>query len=227
MDAFLFGQFPYLAAAVTVVGALWRFRSMRHTVTSSSTQMLESRLQYWGSVSWHYAILLVLLAHLAAIFLPGPMKAALGSPGRLVVLEVTGLALGLSALWGLVVLGLRRFTLRGDTTWLDWTVMALLLLQVATGVYTSVTARWGYAWFTFVATPWLGSLVRLAPRVDLMANLPLAFKVHALNAFVLVALVPYSRLAHIFVAPIEYLWRLPQVVIWRRPPRPVSPGGSR
>jgi nitrate reductase gamma subunit len=226
MDAFLFGQFPYLAAGVTVVGALWRFRSMRYTVTSSSTQMLESRLQYWGSVSWHYAILLVLLAHLAAVFLPGQMKAALASPGRLIVVEVTGLALGLSALWGLVVLGLRRFTLRGKTTWLDWTVMALLLVQVATGVYTSVTARWGYAWFTFLATPWLGSLVRLAPRVDLMANLPLAFKIHALNAFVLVALVPYTRLAHIFVAPVEYLWRLPQVVIWRRP-RPVSPGGSR
>jgi nitrate reductase gamma subunit len=104
-------------------------------------------------------------------------------------------------------------------------VMALLLVQVATGVYTAVTARWGYAWFTFVATPWLGSLVRLTPRVDLMSNLPVAFKVHALNAFVLIALVPYTRLAHIFVAPVEYLWRLPQVVIWRRP-RPASPGGS-
>jgi nitrate reductase gamma subunit len=41
-----------------------------------------------------------------------------------------------------------------------------------------------------------------------------------------VALVPFTRLAHIFVAPIEYLWRLPQVVIWRRA-RPASPGGSR
>ena len=44
---------------------------MRYTVTTSSTQMLESRLQHWGSVSWHYAILLILLAHLVAIFLPG------------------------------------------------------------------------------------------------------------------------------------------------------------
>jgi nitrate reductase gamma subunit len=226
MDAFLFGQLPYLAVAVTVVGALWRFRAMRHTVTSSSSQLLESRLQYWGSVSWHYAILLVLLAHLAAVFLPGLMVAALSSPGRLIVVEVTGLALGLSALGGLAVLCLRRLNLRGDTTWLDWTVMALLLLQVVTGVYTSVTARWGYAWFTYVATPWLGSLVRLAPRVEPMASLPLTFKVHALNAFVLVALVPYTRLAHIFVAPVEYLWRLPQVVLWRRP-RPAPQGGSR
>jgi nitrate reductase gamma subunit len=226
MDAFLFGVFPYLAVTAAVVGAFRRFGAMRSTVTTFSSQLLESRLQFWGSVSWHYAILLVLLVHLLAIFLPGALGWALSSPGRLLAVEVTGLALGLTALWGLVVLGLRRLTLRGETTWLDWTVMALLLVQVGTGVYTGATARWGYGWFTFVATPWLASLVRLAPRVDLMANLPDVFKVHALNAFVLLALVPFTRLAHLVVAPIEYLWRLPQLVIWRRP-RPVAPGGMR
>jgi nitrate reductase gamma subunit len=226
MDAFLFGVFPYIAVAVAVAGALRRFRAMRDTVTTSSSQMLESRLQYWGSVSWHYAIILVLLVHLVAIFLPGVVSAALSSPGRMLAIEVTGFALGLTAFWGLVVLGIRRLSLRGETTGLDWAAMALLLLQVATGVYVATSARWGLAWFTFTATPWLGSLARLAPRIDLMASLPAALKVHALNALVLVALVPYTRLAHIFVAPVEYLWRLPQVVIWRRP-RPASPGGSR
>jgi len=226
MDAFLFGVFPYLAVALTVVGAFWRFGAMRYTVTTSSSQLLEGRWQHWGSVSWHYAILLVLLAHLLAILLPGAVAGALASPVRLLAIEVTGLALGLTALVGLVLLTVRRLSLRGETSWLDWAVMALLLVQVATGVYTSVTARWGYAWFPHVATPWLASLVRLTPRADLMASLPWPFQVHAVNAFVLLALVPYTRLAHIFVAPLEYLWRLPQVVIWRRP-RPVSPGGSR
>ena len=226
MDAFLFGVFPYVAVAVTAVGAFRRFGAMRYTVTTSSTQMLESRLQHWGSVSWHYAILLVLLAHLAAIFLPGAVAGALSSPGRLVAIEVTGLALGLTALVGMALLGVRRLTLRGETTWLDWTVMLLLLLQAATGVFVAVTTRWGLSWFIHTATPWLGSLARFAPRVDLMAIMPWPMKLHAVNAFVLVALVPYTRLAHIFVAPIEYLWRLPQVVIWRRP-RPISPRGSR
>ncbi len=225
MDAFLFGVLPYVAVAATVIGAVRRFGAMRSTVTSFSTQMLESRLQHWGSISWHYAILLVLLAHLAAIFLPGAVAGALSSPGRLLAIEVTGLALGVTAGVGLVLLGVRRISLRGETTWLDWTVMALLLLQVATGVWVAVTARWGLSWFLYTATPWLGSLVRLAPRVDLMSIMPWPMKLHAVNAFVLVALVPYTRLAHALVAPIEYLWRLPQVVIWRRP-RPVSPGGS-
>lgn len=225
MDAFLFGVVPYLAAAAALIGAFRRFRVMRDTVTSSSSQLLESRLQFWGSVSWHYAILALLLVHLAAIFFPGAVTSLLSSPGRLLTLEVTGIALGVTALWGLVVLGIRRVRLRGETTWLDWTVMVLLLVQVVTGVWVAASARWGLAWFPFVATPWLASLATLAPRVDLVANLPWAFKVHAVNAFVLLALVPYTRLAHVFVAPIEYLWRLPQVVIWRRP-RPAAPGGS-
>lgn len=225
MDAFLFGVVPYLAVAVALVGALGRFRAMRHTVTSPSSQLLEGRLQYWGSVSWHYAILAVLLLHLVAVLLPGATRSCLSSPGRLVAVEVTGFALGLTALWGLVVLGVRRLRLRGPTGWGDWLVMALLLVQVATGVWVASSARWGLAWFTFVATPWLGSLVRLAPRVDLLANLPWAFKVHAVNAFVLLALVPFTRLAHVLVAPVEYLWRLPQVVIWRRP-RPAGQGGT-
>jgi nitrate reductase gamma subunit len=225
MDAFLFGVFPYLAVAVAVVGALSRFRAMRYTVVASSSQLLEGRLQFLGSTSWHYAILTILLFHLAAIFLPGAVTGLLSAPGRLVAVEVSGFALGLTALGGLVVLAFRRLTLRGETTWLDWTVMALLLGQVATGAWVASSARWGLAWFPFVATPWLASLVRLAPRVDLMVNLPPVFKVHVAGAFILIALVPLTRLAHIFVAPIEYLWRLPQVVIWRRP-RPSAPGGT-
>jgi nitrate reductase gamma subunit len=226
MDAFLFGVFPYVAVVAMVIGAFRRFRALRDTVTTASSQLLEGRLQFWGSVSWHYAILLVLAAHLLAVFLPGLVESFLSSEARLLAVEVTGFALGLTALAGLLVLGVRRLSLRGETTWLDWTVMALLLLQVGTGVWVAASARWGYAWFPHVATPWLASLVRHAPRVELMANMPLAFKIHAVNAFLLLALAPYTRLAHAFVAPVEYLWRLPQVVAWRRP-RPAAPGGSR
>jgi nitrate reductase gamma subunit len=226
MDAILFGPLPYALLAVTVVGAVRRFGRMRDTVTSSSSQILEGRLQFWGSVPWHYAILTVLLLHLLAIFLPGVVSGLLASPARLVAVEVTGLALGLTALWGLVVLGVRRVGLRGRTTWVDWAVMALLLVQVVTGVWIAATSRWGLAWFVHTATPWLASLVRLSPRVDLMAGLPWPVKVHVVDAFLLLALVPYTRLAHVFLAPVQFLWRLPQVVIWLRP-RPTKNEVSR
>ncbi|MFT3914524.1 MAG: respiratory nitrate reductase subunit gamma [Anaeromyxobacteraceae bacterium] len=225
MNGFLFGTVPYVLFAVAVVGGLRRFGAARETVTTHSSQLLEARLQYWGAVSWHYGILLVLLVHLCAIFLPGHLAWLLSAPARLLVIELSGFALGLTALAGLLVLVARRFVLRGRTPWLDWTVLALLLLQVGSGLWIAVTARWGLAWFTRAATPWLASLLTLSPRVDLVENLPLAFKLHALNALVLVALVPFTRLAHALVVPAHYVWRLPQVVVWRRP-RPTA-GGAR
>ena len=226
MSFILFGVLPYVCVATFLIGMVRRFRVIRDTVTTGSSQLLEGRLQYWGSVSWHYAILTVLALHLWAIVAPGLLGAVLGAPGRLLIVEVTGLALGVTALVGLSLLVVRRFSLRGETTWLDWLVMALLLVQVATGVWTSATARWGYAWLGYVATPWLGSIVRLSPQVDRIAVMPHTFHVHVIGAFLLLALVPYTRLAHAIVAPVEYLWRLPQVVIWRRP-RPAAHRGSR
>jgi nitrate reductase gamma subunit len=217
MDTLLFGALPYALAAAFALGMVQRFGRMRFTVTSASSQLLEGRLQFWGSVPWHHAVLCILAAHLAAILFPGTVARILSAPGRLVAIEATGLALGLTALFGLVVLCVRRLALRGRTPWTDWLVLALLLVQVATGIWIAATLRWGAVWFVHLASPWLASLVRLAPRVELVAVLPWPVQVHALNALLLVALVPYTRLAHVLSAPVEYLWRAPQLVIWLRP----------
>lgn len=218
MNAFLFGLLPYITAGVAVAGLLWRFGAARHTVTTESSQLLESRLLAWGSVAWHYAILVVLLVHLVAMVFPRAVVSAMASPTRLLVIEAIGLAFGLTALCGLLVLAVRRFRLRAGKRGLDWLVLAALLVQVVSGVLVAATARWGLAWFPHVATPWLASLARLAPRVDFLASLPLAVKVHLAGAFVLLALLPWTRLAHMLVAPVGYLWRLPQIVVWRRKP---------
>jgi nitrate reductase gamma subunit len=53
-----------------------------------------------------------------------------------------------------------------------------------------------------------------------MAVLPAVVKLHAVNAFVLIGLLPLSRLVHATSIPLSYLWRPPQVVLWRRAPAP-------
>ncbi len=44
--------------------------------------------------------------------------------------------------------------------------------------------------------------------------MPLAVKLHIVNAFVLIGFFPFTRLVHILVTPNPYLWRKPQVVRW-------------
>lgn len=216
-DLFLFGVFPYLAVALAVGGVVYRRRALRSTVTARSSQLLEGRVLFWGSVPWHYAILLVLLAHLAAALFPRAWGRLLGSPARLYALEITGLALGALAVFGIVLLLVRRAALARTRGAMDLIVVGLLAIQAATGLYIAYALRWGSVWYLHTAAPWLATLARLAPEIDRMAVLPPVVKVHALNAFLLLALLPLSRLVHVTSVPISYLWRSPQLVVWRAP----------
>jgi nitrate reductase gamma subunit len=215
----LFAVFPYLAVAVGVVGIVWRIRKAGQTVTARSSQLLESRSLFWGSVPWHHAILPILLAHLLATVAPGPWGRLLGSPVRLYVLEVTGLALGAFAVVGIAVLAVRRTRFLREGRPLDWLVILSLLVQAVTGVYIAYAYRWGSGWYLHTAVPWLASLATFDPQIAPMTVLPLAARIHALNAFLLLALTPFTRLVHAVTLPVQYLWRRPQLVVWRRDPR--------
>jgi len=99
---------------------------------------------------------------------------------------------------------------------MDVVLLVLLLVQVVAGVGIAIFYRWGSFWFVQTATPYLWSLATLNPNVSYVASMPLLIKLHVFNAFVLVALFPFTRLVHLISLPIPYLWRPYQVVIWNR-----------
>jgi nitrate reductase gamma subunit len=218
-DLILFGVFPYVALALAIGVGLYRYTIDRYSWSSQSSQFLESRVLFWGSIPWHYAILLILLAHLLAFLVPSAWGSLLGAPARLVFLEITGMALGITTLVALLILLFRRATnarLSAVTSKIDWLLLAALLLQVASGVYIAISLRWGGAWYVHTVSPWLWSLVKLNPQVDYLAAMPGIVKLHAVNAFFLVALFPFSRLVHVVSVPLGYLGRPYQVVVWYR-----------
>ncbi len=218
-DMILFGVFPYVAVALMIGVGIYRYCVDRYSWSSQSSQFLESRVLFWGSIPWHYAILIILMAHFLAFLVPTSWGVVLGSPLRLYLLEVTGLALGLSTLIAVGLLIFRRITnarVSAVTTVIDWFVLVALLLQVATGVYIAFTLRWGSVWYLHTATPWLWSLLKLDPQLQYLAALPLVAKVHIFNAFLILALFPFSRLVHVVSVPLTYLGRPYQVVVWYR-----------
>ncbi len=218
-DMILFGVFPYVAVALMVGVGIYRYCIDRYSWSSQSSQFLESRVLFWGSIPWHYAILLILMAHFLAFLVPSGWAVVVGSPLRLYLLEVTGLALGISTLIAVVLLISRRIgnaRVSAVTTVVDWLVLLALLLQVATGVYIAFTLRWGSVWYMHTATPWLWSLLKLDPQVHYLAALPAVVKLHVFNAFLIAALFPFSRLVHVVSVPLTYLSRPYQVVVWYR-----------
>ncbi|MCC6831999.1 MAG: respiratory nitrate reductase subunit gamma [Thermoleophilia bacterium] len=215
----LFSVIPYVAVALAVVGGIWRYRTDRFSYSSQSSQFLESRALFWGSVSWHYGILLILGAHVIAVVLWTVWGALVNDQGRLLVLEVIGLAVSLLSLAGLAVLAARRLSVprvRSVTSPMDWVLMVVLAVQVILGIWMSLVYRWGSEWYVHTSVPWLHSLVKLNPKPEFMVNLPWIVKAHAVLGFGLIALFPFTRLVHIVSAPVTYLWRSYQLVVWNR-----------
>ncbi|MFQ5689321.1 MAG: respiratory nitrate reductase subunit gamma [Gemmatimonadota bacterium] len=215
----LFTVLPYVAVVLAVVVSVSRFLRNRYSYSSLSSQFLENGTLFPGSLSFHYGLLVVLAGHLIGLLFPRQMMTFNIVPTRLFILESTSLAFALLTLVGLVLLIVRRGTsarVRAVTSRWDVVLLALLLVQVATGIHTAIFYRWGSAWYVHTAVPYLWSLVRLDPRPQLVAGLPLIVRLHMISAFVLIGVIPFTRLVHFLVVPIPYLWRPYQVVAWRR-----------
>ena len=220
-NIFLYAVIPYLAVAIAVLGGIWRYTTDRFSYTSQSSQFLESRALFWGSVSWHYGILAILGAHVAALVIWGPWASLVSNPTRLYTLEVIGLALSIVAIVGVAILSMRRLLVRritSVTSRMDWVLLVVLVAQVILGIWIALGYRWGSEWYTATAVPWLHSLFKLNPKVEYMASLPTVVQVHAVLGFAIVALFPFTRLVHIVTFPVTYLWRSYQVVVWNRRP---------
>ena len=215
----LFGAFPYVALVLLLVISIARYRERPFTVSSLSSQFLEGKRLFWGSVPFHLGILTLFLGHLVGFLIPRQVQVFASTPLRLLVLELTGFIAALLMMVGLVLLLVRRFTnprLRKVTSYNDVLVHALLIFQGITGLYIALYLRWGTAWYVQVAVPYLFSVLTFRPDVQLMAQVNIWVQLHVLGAFTLCAIFAFTRLMHVLVVPVPYVWRRVQLVIWNR-----------
>ena len=217
LDQLLFAVLPYVALFLFFYVTIYRYKAQKFTYSSLSSQFLENQNHFWGLVPFHYGILVVLTGHFVAFLIPRKILMFNSVPVRLYVLEVSALIFGLLTLIGLIAMVVRRMThpkIKIVTTPSDWVVLAILLLQVVSGVSVAVFHPWGSSWFASAMSPYLMSIVKLSPEISYVIALPWLVKLHILNAFLLIGFFPFTRLVHILVTPNPYLWRKTQVVRW-------------
>ncbi len=217
VDAFLFVGLPYLAIVTAIIAGYWRWKTNRYSMSSRSSQFFEDRRLLWGSAPWHIGIIVVLLGHIIAGFLPTVWSSLLTVPGALVTVETLGVACSLLAIAGLSVLIYRRITsarVQAVTTTTDLVVVALLLVQVILGLASALHFRYGSLWSTGTVVPYFWSLITLHPDMSYVAGFPMLFKLHIVGAWLIILLLPFTRLMHVLAVPLPYLWRAPQLVVW-------------
>lgn len=217
LDNLFFVALPYVAIVVFLGGAVNAFLKTPFQVSSLSSQFLERDGLFWGSVPFHIGLGVVFLLHLSAFLIPKTLLVWNSVPARLIVLEVTGFVFALSFLIGVIILLLRRrfnARVRAVTTWVDIAVEVMLLYQVILGCTIALTLRWGYSWFASDLSPYLWSLIQFKPHIDAVSAMPMIVKAHIIVAFLILLILPFTRLMHLLTAPFHYLLRPYQQVIW-------------
>jgi nitrate reductase gamma subunit len=214
MTTLLWLVLPYLALAVFVLGHGWRWRHDQFGWTTFTTQLVENRLLRLGSPLFHLSALAVLVGHLLGLLVPRSWTAAIGVSDRQfhVVSVTAGTLAGAAMLAGLVLLAARRILhgrVRRTTTVMDVVMYVALGIVVLLGVWATVGVNLLGAGHDYRATVavWFRGIFLLRPDPSLMAGAPLLFQLHALAAFGLFAIWPFTRLVHVWSVPIGVLWQ--------------------
>jgi len=169
---------------------------------------------------FHLGILGILFGHLVGLLTPPAFFHAIGvsASAKQLLAIVAGGVFGLMCLVGLVMLMYRRLTdprVRATSTRMDVFVLVLLLAQLCLGLITlpvSFHHLDGANMLQLMA--WARNVVTLDPgeAVGSLAGVSWLFKLHLLLGMSLFLVFPFSRLVHIWSAPVGYLRRPYQIV---------------
>jgi len=214
MSQFVWGTLPYIALTVFAVGLYWRYRFDKFGWTTRSSQIYENRLLQWGSPLFHFGILGVLVGHFIGLVIPATWTEKVGiSEGAYHAVAVAGGTItGLMTVTGLALLIYRRRVTTSvfrATTRMDKAMYVVLGSVIAVGTFNTIFVNLlgaGHDYREDVAV-WFRSVFWLNPDVGLMTQAPFTFQLHALLALLLVALWPFTRLVHVFSAPVGYVAR--------------------
>ncbi|AUA08753.1 respiratory nitrate reductase subunit gamma [Streptomyces sp. SID8382] len=226
----LWVAFPYICLAVFAVGHVWRYRQDQFGWTSRTTQLLEHRWLRWGSPLFHLGAFAVIAGHVIGLAVPASWTeaAGIGEHAYHITAVALGSVTGVAMVTGLGMLCARRLLtrrIRLTTDPSDKLLFPLLSITVLLGIgATAVENVFGGGYdYRATVSVWFRGIFALSPRPEAITGAPPLFQLHALNACLLFAAWPFTRLVHVWSAPIGYLAR-PYLVYRRRAatPAPVA-----
>jgi nitrate reductase gamma subunit len=232
-NIFLWVIVPYVCIAIFIGGHVWRYRYDKFGWTTRSSQLYERRLLRIGSPLFHFGILLVILGHVVGILIPESATRSMGVSEHAYHLSAVALGMvsGVMTVAGMAILIYRRRTtgpVFSATTTNDKIMYVLLALTIGLGLATTVLGNASGAAhdYRLDVAPWFRSIFYFDPHTDLIVAAPIGFQLHVLAAWLLFAFWPFSRLVHVFSAPLGYLTR-PYIVYRSRDSAPARRGWDK
>jgi nitrate reductase gamma subunit len=219
----LFVWYPYFCLTAFLMGSLIRFDREQYTWKASSSQILRKKQLQWGSNLFHFGILFLLLGHTVGLLTPKAVYSIfITAPQKQMLAIIAGGIAGTICFVGLSLLLHRRLfdvRIRQTSSFMDLAVLFILWVQLCLGLLTlpfSVQHTDGSVMITL--SHWAQGILTLQPvDAKTLQGLDWPYLLHLVLGMTIFLIFPFSRLVHIWSAPVWYLGRKGyQVVRTRR-----------
>lgn len=209
----LFVWYPYVCLSAFIFGSIIRFDREQYTWKASSSQLLRKKQLAWGSNLFHFGILFLLMGHTVGLLTPKAVYSIFMSPQtkQMIAIVAGGIA-GTVCFIGLTLLLHRRLTdarIRQTSTYMDLGVLIILWVQLCLGLLTlpfSLGHTDGSVMITL--SHWAQGILTVQPvDAKTLQGLDWPYLVHLVMGMTIFLIFPFSRLVHIWSAPIWYLGR--------------------
>jgi len=224
LNSALFGIYPYIALAVLVVGSIIRYDREPYSWRAGASQLLRRRQLVLGSTLFHVGVLVIFFGHLVGLLTPIGIFDALGiSHGAKQLLAViAGGIAGVMALFGASLLLHRRLfdaRIRSTTSFSDMAILLMLYAQLLLGVGSIAVSMQhldGHEMTKFMS--WAQGIFTFQPGVAAhVADVHWIFKAHLALGLTIFLVFPFTRLVHMFSAPVRYIFLKVYQVVRRKP----------
>lgn len=222
LNVFFYDIYPYLCGTVFLLGSWLRYDYGQYTWKAGSSQMLDRKGMTLASNLFHIGILGIFAGHFLGMLTPHWMyesflpiyvkqKMAMFAGGASGVMTLVG---------GFLLLKRRLFNprIRATSSVADILILSLLVIQCLLGLLSipfSAQHMDGSEMMKLVG--WAQAVVTFhGGASEHLDGVAFIFRVHLVLGMTLFLLFPFTRLVHVWSAPVEYLTRKYQVVRARR-----------
>ena len=218
LNPILFGIYPYIALSVFLIGSLIRFDREQYSWRSGSSQLLRARQLRWGSNLFHVGVLFILAGHVVGLLTPHQLYTlVITVEAKQMLAIVSGGTAGVFCFIGLTMLIHRRLfdpRIRKTSSFMDIVILLMIWVQLVLGLITlPFSLQHAEGSVMLRLSEWAQRIVTFrGGAADQILGLAWPYQLHLVMGMTLFLLFPFSRLVHIWSAPVGYLFRNYQVV---------------
>jgi nitrate reductase gamma subunit len=214
LDQFLFGFYPYLCMVSFFLGSWARFDRSQYTWRAQSSQLLRRKQLMWGSILFHVGILGLFFGHFVGLLTPEVVLESTGLSVRAhqMLAIIAGSILATVCFIGMTMLIHRRLfddRIRLTSKPTDIFILLFIYAQLILGIVgIPVSLANSDGSYMLVMAEWAKNILTFQPgSPELLAGVPWIYKIHLAAGMTIFLITPFTRLVHVWSAPIWYLFR--------------------